>query len=1133
MQRQFRLCAFSAALVVFELMLPSQSEAQLLQGTMNGNVTDSSQGAIAGASLLARNLETNFTRETVTNPTGSYTIPTLPPGTYSLTVSMQGFERYTQTGIVIASEAVTRADVVLTVGQITETVTVAATAATLQSDRADVRSEITSNALANLPVPIGRNYQMTFLTLPGVSPPQNSNSFTANSSRGLTFSVNGSSINHNNTRVDGAGTTNMTAVGTAMYVPALDAIETVSLSSNAMDAEQGAGGSSVNITMKSGTNNLHGAIFEDHADQHLKAYPWASDRTQAQPKYIHNQFGGSVGGPIVKNKLFYFASYDGTRYAQQTPVPGQVPTRAMKSGDLSRSPTPIYDPLTGDPDGGGRSFFAGGIIPPSRIDSGVRNLLGNRLWADPNVPGTGGLGLSNNYLVSGNSTLHRDQFDNKLNWNAGSKLSAFVRFGYARSNWTTPEMFGDLGGPNLQNSNTASGAGAANVFSGTISGTYVFNSHLIADAYFGYSRNDSFSAQVAQEQNLGWTLLQIPGLNTANLPKQRQLQEGGLPTLTIDGFAVLGSVSRFQPQAYRDPEKNYTANINWLSGNHNIRAGFDSDFQKSNQLQYQTPTGAFISGAGGFHFTQGTTQLKGGPAGNDYNAFASFLLGLPQDSGKIYQFPDEYFTATKWFAIYIRDTWQVTPKLTVSYGVRADYFPWPTRPGANQSGGWETYNSDTNQMLICGIGSTPKDCGITKNKYHILPRLGVAYRLGGATVIRAGIGMTTDPTSIASVNNRRLNFPYILGQILLPPNSLSYATTLRQGIPVLTPPDLTSGVIPVPAAASIVQYNNGNWVRGAFELWNFTIERRLKDNWLVSAGYVATRDVDSQQPLEQNWSAIGAGTAGQILNRKFGRTGNTTLLGTEGTNSYHGLQLRAGGKLGQAITLNVAYSFAKALAWTVPSSTVGGSAIPEFYRLKNYGPASIDITRNFQATMIGELPFGAGKRWASTGLPSKILGGWSISDVFSAYGGRPFSALSSNSTLNATNSQQFADCLSPPRQTGNIFQWYDKSAFAAPSAGRFGTCGPFSLRGPRLINTDVGVDRRFPLTDRLQLKFRVEMFNVGNTPHHTTPGANSSTGSTSNNVVTSSSFMQAVNIANVGRDGIDERAFRFSLRLQF
>jgi hypothetical protein len=231
--------------------------------------------------------------------------------------------------------------------------------------------------------------------------------------------------------------------------------------------------------------------------------------------------------------------------------------------------------------------------------------------------------------------------------------------------------------------------------------------------------------------------------------------------------------------------------------------------------------------------------------------------------------------------------------------------------------------------------------------------------------------------------------------------------------------------------------------------------------------------------------------------------------------------------------MNFAYSFANALAWTVPSSTAGGSAIPQFYLLKNYGPANIDITRNFQATLIAELPFGIGKQWFSTGLASKILGGWQLSDVFSAYGGRPFSALSSNSTLNATNSQQFADCIAPPHQTGDIFQWHDKSAFAVPASGRFGTCGPFSLRGPRLINSDLGLDRRIPVAERFQVKFRAELFNVGNIPHHTTPGANSSTGSTSNNVVTSSSLMQAVNIANVGRDGIDERAFRFSLRLQF
>ncbi len=356
-------------------LLVSPAQGQLLQGTIDGNVTDSSQAAVAGARVVATDQATNFSRSTVTNSAGGYTLPTLPPGTYTVTVSVSGFQTYTRTGVVVTSETVTRADVALTVGQVNESVTVEAQANNLQADRADVRAELSAQILSNIPVPIGRNYQMAFLTLPGVSPPTNANSFTANSNRALAFSVNGASISLNNTRVDGAGTTNFTGSGVTQFVPALEAIETVSMASNAFDAEQSAGGGAVNITVKSGTNTLHGALFEEHADQHLKAYSWPADRTQPQPKYIHNQWGAILGGPIKKDKLFYFLSYEGTGYSQSTPVVGQVPTAAMKAGDLSASPTPIYDPRTGNPDGSGRTPFGSNLIPPELIDSGVRNLV--------------------------------------------------------------------------------------------------------------------------------------------------------------------------------------------------------------------------------------------------------------------------------------------------------------------------------------------------------------------------------------------------------------------------------------------------------------------------------------------------------------------------------------------------------------------------------------------------------------------------------------------------------------------------------------------------------------------------------------------------------------------------------------
>jgi hypothetical protein len=1113
----------------------SPANGQLLQGSITGNVTDSSQAAIAGARVVATDQQTNATRETLTNTAGAYNFPTMPPGAYTLEITAPSFQTTRVTGVVVSPEEVTRRDVSLAIGQVSNSVIVQADVAVLQSDRSDIRDDLSVKALANVPVPIGRNYQMLFVTLPGVSPPQNSNSFTANSNRGLTFSVSGGAQGTNSIRVDGTGTFNMTALAVAQFVPALEAIDNVSVSGNSFDAEQSAGGGAVNISIKSGTNGMHGVLFEDHTNQHLEAYPWAADRTQANPKYINNQYGGTIGGPIKKDRLFYFVSFEGTGLSQTAPFLAEVPTAAMRSGNLSPSPTTIYDPRTGNKDGSGRAPFTGNIIPPSQIDPGVQALLNRPEWSLPNVIGTGSVGLTNNLLTNGNTYLRRAQTDGKVNWNPTPKLSTFVRLGWGNNSWTTPEQFGPLGGPNMSNTNTAGGLGGTNVFNGTISGTYIVSSNLIFDAHVGYDVNIAYSKQPAQDQNLGWTLMQIPGLNTAGEPAYKQLQQGGLPTITIDGFGVLGSISRFQPQEYFDPEKNFDANLSWVKGAHNLRFGFDSDIQNSKESQYQTPSGSYISGAGGFHFAQGTTQLLQAngrtTAGNDYNAFASFLLGLPQDSGRIYQWPDYYYTNTKYFAAYARDQWQVSSKLTVNAGLRLDYFAIPLRKGT----GMEFYDQSTGNMVICGVAKVPSDCNIfNQSQRKLAPRLGLAYRLGDRTVIRAGFGIASDPINIFALANRRINFPYIEGLILLPPNALSYATTLRQGIPTVTAPDLSTGQIPVPGTVGLFDFNRANYKRGYVESYNFTIEHRIREGWTGSVGYVGSVQKDPMTSLEENWSPIGTGTAGLLLNNAVNnyRVASTPLLGVMGTTTYNSLQARMRASF-SGVTLTAGYTFAKNLGFIIPSSVQGGAAMPWLYRTYNYGPLPFDISHNFQMTAVAELPFGKNKHWLSGSKAGLVLGGWQVSGLFSRFTGRPFSAVASATSLNAVNSFQFANCVSTPHQTGDIFHWYDASAFALPANGTFGNCGQNVLRGPGLINGDAGLERKFPIKERATFLFRAEMFNLSNTPHHASPGFNSSTGTTSANSISSSSFMQAFNIANTGRDGIDQRTLRLSLKVNW
>ena len=633
--------AFCWILLVSVTLFPEWCRAQLLQGTINGNVADASQAAIVAAAVTAQNTGTSFTRETVTNSAGEYTLATLPPGTYTVSIKAQGFQTYQRTGIVVEPNTITRADVTLIVGQVSETLTVTAQSPPLQTDRAEVRSEITSRSLNDLPTPLGRNYQMTLsVIVPGFSTPSSGNSFAANPSRAVGFSVNGTTSVGNNTRIDGTSSTNYNGTDKPMYTPALEAIDNVNVVSNSFDAEQGlAGGVAVNVQTKTGSNQMHGSLFEYHADQHLKAYAWAADRTQPKPKYINNQLGGTIGGPILKNKLFYFVSFEGTYMTQENAIYSQVPTPAMKTGNLSSSPTLIYDPMSGNANGTGRSPFLGNIIPASRIDPAVNAIFALNAWPNPNVPGTGAFGLGRNFLNAGDNGQNRNQWDSKLNWNPSNKLSMFTRFGLNKNSWFNPQQYGPLGGPGFSPSNTDVGLGNGLIYSGTVSGTYIFTPNLIVDAYYGYSRNDATGIQQQLDKNIGSTLLGIPGLQSS------QMREGGWPALEIDGFggtasnlpeATIGPANNFQPQIYRNLEKEWVGNITWIKGTHNFRAGADFDQQQDNENSEQATFCTFCTGAGGFQFSQGTTQLNaaGAPAGNDYNAFASFLLGLPSNAGK-------------------------------------------------------------------------------------------------------------------------------------------------------------------------------------------------------------------------------------------------------------------------------------------------------------------------------------------------------------------------------------------------------------------------------------------------------------------------------------------------------------------
>jgi Carboxypeptidase regulatory-like domain/TonB dependent receptor/TonB-dependent Receptor Plug Domain len=1112
----------------------------VLYGSIVGNVTDKNNAAVASATVRITNKATNQVREAVANEDGSFNFPTVQTGTWEVTVSKQGFKTVTRDNVTVTLNSITRSDFSLDIGAVSETVSVTADAALLQTDRAEVRAELTSRTLLNLPIPAGRNYQNLLRVLPGINPPQNAHSIPTNPSRALEYNVNGTSRSSNNVRIDGASQYNIFLPHVTAYVPALEAIETVNIVTNNFDAEQGlAGGAAVNVQIKSGTNNLHGSAFEYHDNHHTKARPWnltpINGVAQDKPKRVYNQYGGTIGGPIKKDKLFYFASFEATNDRQLGARFLTLPTQAMRDGDLSGGNVGIYDPATGNANGTARAEFANARIPTARIDPLARLILKDLPL--PNRAGTGVGGIQDNYYATAPYAFDRKTLDTKVNWNINEKFTSYGRFSFLTYKQLNPGALGALDGVGVAPQGGNTGTGSGETYGVTVAGVYTVNTNFIVDANLGYTKQGTNSEQGFLDQKIGLDVLKIPGTNGA-----RDF-ENGWPRFRIEGFANLGVQDSFMPYYRNDPQWQYVSNFNWTRGSHNVRFGFDFARQTINHLQAEWNGGGNAEpGSGGFRFQQGPTSLctAANAAGNctsfagqsiPFNSFATFLLGYHTNAGRTLLVEPPIIFKAQAYSFYIRDGWQVNQKLTVTLGTRWEYYPLPKREGR----GIERYDFATNTMKVCGAGDVPEDCGIKLSKKLFSPRLGIAWRPSDSFVVRTGYGITIDPVSLARVF--RTNYPMLLAYNLVPANSAAPAGLLRDGIPPSPPPNISTGTVAIPNNVNALTLGD-SFKRPYVQSWNLVLEKNLGWGFTANAGYVATRTIGQAGSYDVNAGRVAinpgdpTGTASQPLNQRFpGRVATTTLYDGLANSHYDSLQAGVKRRFSNGLQLQANYTWSKVIGLVnLGSTNDDGLAIndPRF-RILNRGVLNIDIPHNFQFNGGWELPFGKGRRWLSDNrVASALTGGWQLSWLFSAFTGYPFSVSSSGTSLNAPNNAQRADQVKAEvKKLGNIGRgtpFYDPTAFAPVTTARYGTVGFNTLRSPGTVSLDLGIFREFRITEGLKLQFRTEAFNATNTPHFAAPA---------NTNVSNPNFLEITNTRQFGREGIDERVFRFGLRLAF
>jgi len=963
---------------------------------------------------------------------------------------------------------------------------VEASAAALQTDRADVSIQVAGEEVTDLPTAGtngSRNFESVFVTIPGFSPPAAATSTAANPSEAQTFYVNGGYNTSNNVKLDGASDAYPWQPHIAGYIPPSEAIQTVNVVTNSFDAEQGnAAGSAVNAILKSGTNQFHGAAWEYNTNSALKArnffYYGANN-----PKSIVNQFGLDGGGPIRKNKLFFFADWERTMRSVVGNVTDSVATAAIRQGNFAGTGTTVYDPATGNSNGTGRTPFPDNAIPSASISPAAAKMVA--LVPLPNLAGTG---LSNNYFATGDIRFRRDAIDTKINYNPTDKSSLWGRYSIQPSHVFDPQALGPAGGAAIDGGQPGNGDGRIQMVS--LGGTYTFTPGLMLDGNAAFTRLHLSAENTDLKQNYGADVLGIPGTNGPSP------WEGGIPAFSISGLTALGNTNSSNPFLFRDNLFVESANLSWIKGSHNFRFGGEVFHYSIVDIQANSTVGL----RGGFSFTGGLTALSGGASPNTYNAWADFLLGLPTTMQHDYQYIDPAAVIETSYGFYARDQWQVSRKLTLNYGFRYEIYPY-----AHAQHGIDGIHYDvaTNMVLLKG---TNVDTG----HGYIAPRLGVAYRLDEKTVIRAGYGINTNAESF---RNNVQTYPETISATYSGANTYSAAGSLVTGIPTFTGPGLNAGSVPLPANFSTWIYPTP-YRRGYAESYNFTLQRDLGKRFILQAGYIGTRDVRPTNGVNINAAPPNGGKAGQPFYQLYGNASTFSDMLPIDQNKYNSLQTRLTRRFADGV-LGVAYTFSKAM--DASDNDEGGSLTwnwgPVQYR--NYALAGYDRTHNFQTYGTYALPFGKRKNLLNHGLAATLAGGWQLNWILSRESGTPFTVGASGTSLNAPGNSQTANQVLPSvailggHGPGNPY--FSIAAFAAVTTPTFGNTGRDILRGPGLFSLNAGLFRSFVTNERFTLQFRAEALGLTNTPIFGNPSA--TVGSSSIGIISSAGGDRQVRLA--------------------
>jgi hypothetical protein len=1018
---------------------------QVDTGTITGTISDSQGARVGSATITFLEVATGVTTRTQTQSSGDFASPPLRPGDYKVTAEAQGFKTESRAGLTLRVQDRLRIDFTMSPGSVSENVEVNSELPEIQTETSSLGQVIMSRQITDLPLN-GRDYtQLATLSTGVVRTSSGTNGNSGGSSTGgqNSFVANGTRGTLNNFLLDGIDN-NSNDNGGLVLRTNVDAIQEFKLQTNGYSAEFGrSGGAVVNAIVKSGSNSFHGDVFEFFRNAALDARDYFEDPTQKKASFKQNQFGGTLGGPVIRNKLFVFGDYQATRIRNPLNWVSKVPLPAERTGDFSAPYEPIIvDPNTGLP-------FPGNVIPTNRIDPISQAFM--KLYPNPNqaVEAPNPPNVGNNFIISPNESDTIDQGDGRIDYVASEKDRVFLRYSQSGRTDLRPAPL-----PGLANGGDSStGIGYEDTQGASLGYTRTISTRSVNEIRIGFNH-----VHVRRGLPVGGTVLPAPELQVPGAPNDPRVN--GLTLFSPGGGYRRVGDPRFAPTLLGSQERQITDVFTLIRGGHTIKVGGEIRWSQFNISQEAAPRGQFIFN-GDFSGSPLADMLLGLP----FTARISTVIGLHNRQ----HVP----------SLFVQDDWKVTPHLTLNLGLRYDYFS-PTTEKDNRQA---NFDYATGTIVVAGQGGASASL-VKGDKANFAPRVGFAWTptSSGNTVIRGAYGIFFSGQEIRTAAPLQLayNLPFFYEPTFIS-DGVTPVITVSQGFPSLDPSQaIDPGVTSVDSRLHTPYY----------QTWNLAVQRSLPSAISLEIAYAGSKGTHLQGVIDPNQDRV-PGPGDVQARRPFPQFGGFTAISNIAGSNYNSLQVKAEKRATHGLYFLSAFTYSKAIN-DLPEICCAAPFAQNSYDLAaERGRADFDQTLRWVLSFDYEVPFGRQGSRFSSGVMDAVLAGWHFGGIYTLASGFPFSPYINDDTSN-TGTQG----IPRPNQlrNGNLPRsqrspnlWFDVNAFAAPSGFAFGNAGRNVLIGPGQNVFDWSLRKEFSVTETQRLEFRAEFFNAFNHPNFAQP----------------------------------------------